>query len=68
MAATNERKKALDLALAQIEKNFLKGTIMKMGDSKKLPNETIPTRSLSLDIALGGGIPRGRDCEIFGPE
>ncbi|MBP9718008.1 recombinase RecA [Candidatus Gracilibacteria bacterium] len=68
MAQQNEKKKALDLALAQIEKNFGKGTIMKMGDSKRLPIETISTGSISLDLALGGGIPRGRVCEIFGPE
>lgn len=66
--AQNDRKKALELALAQIEKNFGKGTIMKMGDSKRLPIETISTGSISLDLALGGGIPRGRVCEIYGPE
>lgn len=64
----DERKKALDLALAQIEKNFGKGSIMKMGEGKRLPIETIPTGSISLDLALGGGIPRGRVSEIYGPE
>lgn len=63
-----EKLKALDLALAQIEKNFGKGAIMKMGETKKIQVETIPTGSLSLNIALGGGIPRGRVTEIFGPE
>jgi recombination protein RecA len=63
-----ERKKALDLALAQIEKNFGKGSIMKMGDAKQVPIETISTGSISLDLALGGGIPRGRVAEIYGPE
>lgn len=67
-AAVNERKKALELALAQIEKNFGKGSIMKMGESKRVQIETIPTGSISLDIALGGGIPRGRVIEIYGPE
>ena len=65
---TAERKKALELALSQIEKNFGKGSIMKMGEGKRLPIETIPTGSISLDIALGGGIPRGRVTEIYGPE
>lgn len=63
-----ERKKALDLALAQIEKSFGKGSIMKMGEAKRIPIETISTGSISLDIALGGGIPRGRVSEIYGPE
>jgi recombination protein RecA len=63
-----ERKKAIDLALAQIEKSFGKGSIMKLGEAKKVPIETIPTGSLSLDIALGGGVPRGRIVEIYGPE
>lgn len=63
-----ERKKAIDLALAQIEKSFGKGSIMKLGEAKKVPIETIPTGSLSLDMALGGGVPRGRIVEIYGPE
>lgn len=65
---SSERKKALDLALAQIEKNFGKGSIMKMGEAKQVPIETISTGSISLDLALGGGIPRGRVTEIYGPE
>ncbi len=65
-----DKKKALDVALAQIEKQFGKGAVMKLGDSQQNMNiETVPTGSLSLDIALGlGGIPRGRVVEIYGPE
>jgi len=64
----NEKKKAIELAMAQIEKNFGKGAIMQMGTAERLPIETIPTGSISLDIALGGGIPKGRIVEIYGPE
>jgi len=64
----NEKNKAIDLAIAQIEKNFGKGSIMKMGEEARVPIEIISTGSLSLDVALGGGIPRGRVVEIFGPE
>jgi recombination protein RecA len=63
-----ERKKAIDLALTQIEKSFGKGAIMKLGEAKKIQIETIPTGSASLDIALGGGVPKGRIVEIYGPE
>ncbi|HHU63559.1 MAG TPA: recombinase RecA [Clostridiales bacterium] len=65
-----ERKKALEVALSQIEKQFGKGSVMKLGeDSNKMNIEVIPTGSLSLDLALGvGGLPRGRIVEIFGPE
>lgn len=67
--ASEEKKKALDAALAQIEKQFGKGSVMKLGDTKTMEVETIPTGSLSLDIALGmGGIPRGRIVEVYGPE
>ncbi len=66
---SSERKKALDSALAQIEKTFGKGSIMKLGNQDKLEIETISTGSLGLDIALGvGGIPKGRIIEIYGPE
>jgi recombination protein RecA len=64
-----EKKKALEMAMGQIEKQFGKGAIMKLGESAHLNIETIPTGALGLDIALGvGGIPRGRIVEIFGPE
>lgn len=65
----NEKKKAIEMALSQIEKQFGKGAIMKLGESTHLNVESIPTGALSLDIALGiGGVPRGRIVEIFGPE
>ena len=65
-----EKQKALEAALSQIEKQYGKGTVMKLGDpSAQMHVETIPTGSLSLDIALGqGGIPKGRIIEIYGPE
>ncbi len=63
-----ERNKALELAMAQIEKNYGTGSIMKLGESKHMDVATTPTGSLSLDIALGGGIPKGRVVEIYGPE
>lgn len=66
---TSDRHKALELALAQIEKQFGKGSIMKLGGDVKLHVETISTGALTLDVALGvGGLPRGRVIEIFGPE
>lgn len=69
MAENNERKKALDLALSQIEKQFGKGSIMRLGEDAKLNLDYIPTGSMDLDIALGiGGVPRGRIVEIYGPE
>ena len=65
----NEKKKALESALGQIEKQFGKGSVMKLGDFKAMNVEAIPTGALSLDVALGiGGIPKGRIIEIFGPE
>lgn len=65
----SEKQKALELALGQIEKQFGKGSIMKLGEDSKLNIESIPTGSLDLDIALGiGGVPRGRIIEVFGPE
>lgn len=64
-----EKKKALATAIAYIEKQFGKGAIMKLGDAKAMDIESIPTGSMTLDIALGiGGIPRGRIIEIYGPE
>ncbi len=64
-----ERDKALDMAVGQIEKQFGKGAIMRMGEAAKVKVPAIPTGALSLDIALGiGGLPRGRVVEIFGPE
>lgn len=69
MTDVNEKKKALDLALSQIEKQFGKGSIMRLGEGAKLDLDFIPTGSLALDIALGiGGIPKGRIIEIYGPE
>lgn len=67
-AVDSQKAKALDLALSQIEKNFGRGSIMKLGEAKHINVETIPTGSLSLDIALGGGVPKGRIIEIYGPE
>jgi recombination protein RecA len=65
----SERDKAIDLAMATIERQFGKGSIMKMGETAKLQIEAIPTGSIALDLALGiGGIPRGRITEIYGPE
>ena len=67
--AESEKEKALQTALAQIEKQFGKGAVMKLGQNSSLNVEAIPTGSLSLDIALGiGGVPRGRIIEIYGPE
>ena len=64
-----DKKKALETALAQIEKNFGKGAIMRLGDDIPVNVEAISTGSLSLDLALGiGGVPRGRIVEIYGPE
>lgn len=60
--------KALGLAMETIEKNFGKGSIMKLGEAHKTAVETIPTGALSLDLALGGGLPKGRIIEIYGPE
>jgi len=67
--AETEREKALDAALGQIEKQFGKGSVMRMGDNLDMQIESIPTGALSLDLALGiGGLPRGRIVEIYGPE
>src|SRR6476469_6454819 len=67
--AGGDREKALDVALAQIEKQFGKGSVMRLGDETRAPLEVIPTGSIALDVALGrGGLPRGRVVEIYGPE
>ncbi len=68
MTVNTEKQKAVELALSQIERSFGKGAIMKMGEHQKMQVETFPTGSLSLDIALGGGIPKGRIIEVYGPE
>ena len=65
----SDKKKALDAAISQVERQFGKGSIMKLGENAKLNVEYISTGALDLDIALGiGGVPRGRVVEIFGPE
>ena len=64
-----DREKALDAALAQIDRQFGKGSVMRLGSDERAPVETIPTGSVALDVALGiGGLPRGRIVEIYGPE
>ncbi len=66
---SNEKKMALEMAMGQIEKQFGKGSVMKLGEFKAMNVEAIPTGALGLDIALGiGGVPRGRIIEIYGPE
>ena len=68
-APATDKKKALQTALAQIEKNFGKGTVMRLGDRPEMNVDAIPTGSLALDAALGiGGVPKGRIIEIYGPE
>ena len=66
--AENGKKQALDLAIAQISKQFGDGSIMKLGENHKVDVELLPSGCLSLDIALGGGYPKGRIIEIYGPE
>ena len=69
MGENAEKRKALEVAMSQIEKQFGKGSVMKLGEYKAMEVEAIPTGALSLDIALGiGGVPRGRIIEVFGPE
>jgi recombination protein RecA len=69
MAPAPDREKALNLALAQIDKNFGKGSVMRLGEETRVPIAVIPTGSIALDVALGiGGLPRGRVVEIYGPE
>ena len=65
----DDKRKALDMALSQIEKEFGKGSVMKLGEASKMNIEAISTGSISLDIAIGiGGLPKGRIVEIYGPE
>lgn len=69
MPAPADREKALEAALAQIDRNFGKGSVMRLGDDTRPPVAVIPTGSIALDVALGiGGLPRGRVVEIYGPE
>src|SRR6201991_4691414 len=69
MATVPDRDKALDLALAQIDKQFGKGSVMRLGERPVIQTAVIPTGSIALDVALGvGGLPRGRVVEIYGPE
>jgi recombination protein RecA len=69
MTQGSDREKALELAMAQIEKNYGKGSVMRLGDEVRQPISVIPTGSIALDVALGiGGLPRGRIVEIYGPE
>src|SRR5579864_7317659 len=64
-----DREKALETALLQIERQFGKGSVMRLGEETRVPVEVIPTGSIALDVALGlGGLPRGRIVEIYGPE
>ncbi|MCB2082177.1 MAG: DNA recombination/repair protein RecA, partial [Rickettsiales bacterium] len=64
-----DKQKALETAIGQIEKNFGKGSVMKLGQREALNIEAIPTGSIGLDLALGiGGVPKGRIVEIYGPE
>ena len=68
-STTPDKGKALELALAQIDKQYGKGSVMRLGEESKAPVEVIPTGSISLDVALGiGGLPRGRIVEVYGPE
>ena len=69
LSEDKDRSRALSVTLAQLEKQFGKGTVLRLGSSESLPIESVSTGSISVDWALGvGGLPRGRICEIFGPE
>ncbi|GAB3157622.1 recombinase RecA [Myceligenerans halotolerans] len=69
MPAPADREKALEAALAQIDRSFGKGSVMRLGDETRAPVEVVPTGSIALDVALGiGGLPRGRVVEVYGPE
>ncbi|MFR4190649.1 MAG: DNA recombination/repair protein RecA, partial [Corynebacterium variabile] len=64
-----DRQKALDLAMAQIEKDYGKGAVMRLGDDERPPIQVIPSGNIAINVALGiGGFPRGRIVEIYGPE
>jgi len=64
----DDRNKALEMAMSQIEKQFGQGSVMKMGEKATMSIEAVPTGALSLDLALGiGGLPRGRVTELYGP-
>jgi recombination protein RecA len=65
---SSEKAKALNMVLTQIDRTFGKGTIMRLGDASRMKVETIPSGALTLDLALGGGIPKGRVIELYGPE
>ncbi len=67
-SGNSDKDKALNLVLKQIERNFGKGAIMRLGDAAQMRVETIPSGALTLDVALGGGLPKGRIIEIYGPE
>lgn len=68
-APANEKRKALDKVLNQIEHTFGKGAVMRLGENSNIVMDTIPTGSIGLDLALGiGGLPKGRIVEIYGPE
>jgi len=69
MPSPADREKALETALAQIDRQFGKGSVMRLGSDERAPVEVVPTGSIALDVALGiGGLPRGRIVEIYGPE
>jgi recombination protein RecA len=68
MTTSPEKQKALSMVLTQIERNFGKGSIMRLGDATRMRVETVPSGALTLDLALGGGLPKGRVVEIYGPE
>jgi recombination protein RecA len=68
ISSNPDKEKALNLVLKQIERNFGKGAIMRLGDANQMKVETIPSGALTLDVALGGGLPKGRIIEIYGPE
>jgi recombination protein RecA len=68
MTSSPEKQKALSMVLTQIERNFGKGSIMRLGDATRMRVETVPSGALTLDLALGGGLPKGRVVEIYGPE